>query len=235
MEPKRAQGPTEERDGAAPAPQAVKGAREVGRVGLSVAMEEELYRLLGRLLGHLEAMATDIQEPLTARQSAWLHEALESGHELKEHIEALAFLASPEPAQRLVRAPYSVRRMVEHAVRAAGWQATEREVLLVLPPLEQWAERSVNVDVRAIDRVIRGVCEHLVRSVIRGGRVEVALTAVDNGLRLLLTSKGQLPEDKRAVPTELLLTAWQCIVTLHGGRLSLDIAGGKAELWLPLC
>jgi hypothetical protein len=218
---------------------------EQARGGLSVAMEQELYRLLGRLLGTLEAMATDVQEPVQGRQRAWLQQALDSGHELKEHLEALAFLASPSPEERLVRAPYSVRRMVEHAVRAAGWQASEQDVDLTLPAMERWSERSVNVDVRAIDRVIRGLCEHLVLTVGSGGRVEVTLSEEQDGLRVALhgepPARGESPEASARAdraprgPSELLFAAWQCIATLHGGRLGLEIAQLTATLWLPLC
>jgi hypothetical protein len=209
---------------------------ERARSGLSVAMEQELYRLLGRLLGTLEAMATDAQEPVEGRQRIWLQQALDSGHELKEHLEALAFLASPRPEERLARAPYPVRRMVEHAVRAAGWQASERDVDLILPALERWAERNVNVDVRAIDRVIRGLCEHLVQRVGAGGRVEVTLTEEEQGgLRIALQAEGERADVTPRGPSELLFAAWQCIAALHGGRLGLDVTGLSATLWLPLC
>jgi hypothetical protein len=207
---------------------------ERARAGLSVSMEQELYRLLGRLLGTLEAMATDAQEPVEGRQRLWLQQALDSGHELKEHLEALVFLASPHPDERLVRAPYPVRRMVEHAVRAAGWQASERDVDLILPALERWAERNVNVDVRAIDRVIRGLCEHLVQWVGTGGRVEVTLSEEQGGLRIALLAEGDRAGTPRP-PSELLFAAWQCIAGLHGGRLGLDVASLSATLWLPLC
>jgi hypothetical protein len=208
---------------------------ERARAGLSVTMEQELYRLLGRLLGTLEAMATDAQEPVEGRQRIWLQQALDSGHELKEHLEALAFLASPRPEERLVRAPYPVRRMVEHAVRAAGWQASERDVDLILPALERWAERNVNVDVRAIDRVIRGVCEQVVQWVGMGGRVEVTLSEEQGGLRIALTAEGNRAEGTLRGPSELLFAAWQCIAALHGGRLGLDTGALSATLWLPLC
>jgi hypothetical protein len=203
--------------------------------GLSLEMEQELYRLLGRLLGTLEAMATDNDTPVEGRQRQWLQEALDCGHELKEHVEALAFLAAPDAAARLNRSPYSVRRMVEHAVRAAGWQASERQVELRLPNLDAWAERMVEVDVRAMDRVIRGACEYLVLSLPRGGAVEVRLAQVQGALRIdLLGDTNQRTRPEGQAPSQLLQVAWQHIARLHHGRLLLDVQELSAEIWLPL-
>ena len=203
--------------------------------GLSIGMEQHLYRLLGRLLGTLETMATSVDEDaFEGRQRTWLQEALDSGHDLKEHIEALAFLATPDPEQRLDRAPYSVRRMVEHAVRAAGWLASERGVSLVLPRLEGWAEREVNVDVRAVDRVIRGLSELMIGCVKRRSAVEVSLSESDHVLCVRMDARGESVAEL-PVPSELLLSAWQCIAALHHGRVWLSIEQKSAVLWLPLC
>ncbi len=201
---------------------------------LTGGMEQEVFRLLGGVLGTLEALATDAQQPLEGRQRERLQQALDLGHELKDHIEALTFLAQGEVCDRLTIAPYSVRRMLEHAVRSAAWQASEHGVSLTLPPLEQWSERSVRVDVRALDRVIRGACEYLIGIVSRGGRVDVTVGAVQGGLQVDLRGESLKPGLVAKPPSELLHAAWRRLIELHGGRFALHGQQLHAELWLPM-
>jgi signal transduction histidine kinase len=197
-------------------------------------MEAELFRLLGGLLGTLEAVATDAQQPLEGRQRERLQQALDLGHELKDHVEAFSFLANGDACERLTIAPYSVRRMLEHAVRSAAWQASEHGVSLTLPALDQWSERSVRVDVRALDRVIRGACEYLISVVSRGGRVEVTVSAAQGGLQVDLRGESLVEGLAPKPPSELLHAAWRRLIELHGGRFTLLGPRLHAELWLPM-
>ena len=200
----------------------------------TVGMEQELFRLLGGLLGTLEALATDVHAPFEGPQHDRLQQALDFGHELKDHVEAFSFLANNDPRDRLTMAPYSVRRMLEHAVRSAAWQASERGVSLTLPALESWSERSVVVDVRALDRVIRGACEYLIDVVSRGGRVDVTVASAQGGLQVELRGESLVQGGKAKPPAELLYASWRRMVELHGGTFALSPERAHAELWLPM-
>jgi signal transduction histidine kinase len=205
-----------------------------GPPSFTLGMEHEVFRLLGGLLGSMEALATDAQMPLEGRQRERLQQALDFGHELKDHVEAFSFLAQGDARERLTMAPYSVRRMLEHAVRSAAWQASERGVSLTLPALEAWAEHSVVVDVRALDRVIRGACEYLISVVSHGGSVDVRLSTAQGGLQVELRGDSLVQGLEPKAPSELLYAAWQRTVQLHAGEFSLDRARLRALLWLPL-
>jgi hypothetical protein len=218
----------------APTASAPRGGSEASDVPpISVGMQHEVFRLLGGLLGTLEALATDADAPVEGPQRERLQQALDLGHELKDHVEAYAFLADAAAGERLSVAPYSVRRMLEHAVRSAAWQASERGVSLTLPALEAWSERKVMVDVRALDRVIRGACEFLISRISRGGRVDVVVAAQD-GLQVLLRGESGAQAVAEKPPSELLYGAWLRTVELHGGRFYLDGERLRAELWLPM-
>jgi hypothetical protein len=200
----------------------------------TVGMEQDLFRLLGGLLGTLEALATDAQAPFEGTQHDRLQQALDFGHELKDHVEAFSFLANSDPYERLTIAPYSVRRMLEHAVRSAAWLASEHGVSLTLPPLESWQERMVKVDVRALDRVIRGACEYLISLVSRGGAVNVTVSMAQGGLQVELCGESLAQTAKPKLPAELLYAAWRRMVELHGGKFVLAPERAHAELWLPM-
>ena len=101
--------------------------------GLSREMEDEVYGMLGALLGMLEVLLLDVTDPLAPRQRRFLDEALRFGDKLRARVEAMVILLSAQGDEHHKAAEYSLRRLIDHAVRGASWSATEKGVALALP------------------------------------------------------------------------------------------------------
>src|SRR5262245_36439777 len=93
-------------------------------VRINKAMEDEVSASLGGLLGLLEVLAIDAEPPLSTRQQHCLDEALRLGDALRAKVEALVTLLSDEADPRFAKTSHALRRLIDHAVRAAGWSAS---------------------------------------------------------------------------------------------------------------
>jgi hypothetical protein len=201
---------------------------------ISREMEDEVFGMLGALLGMLEVLSLDVEEPLAPRQRRFLDEALRFGDKLRARVEAMAILLSDQRDQRFRPAEYPVRRLIDHAVRGAGWAATEKGVGLELPAGGGWEDALLQIDAARVDRALRGLTDALVTAVGQGGRVAVAVEL--EGPELCVTLRGYPGEAVQAGGLELsslLMSAWQHVFALQGGSLRLDREAFTASVWLP--
>jgi hypothetical protein len=213
--------------------------RPSGEVPSSVNanMERELHKLLGAMLGMLEVLASDLRHPLSERQRAWVAEAVRYGHMLKDRVDAVLLLANHGAAEERLRpAPVSLRRLVEHAVRGAAWEAEERKVRLILPSDDASFADTIVVDVQLVDRAVRSMTETLIL-LIAPGELEATVVHESDFVHIELRGQRDLGvtpavfEDERA--SELLCAAWQRVAELHRGSLLLDLSAGRIRLSLP--
>jgi hypothetical protein len=202
-------------------------------VRINKAMEDEVSASLGGLLGLLEVLAIDAEPPLSTRQQRCLDEALRLGDALRSKVEALVTLLSDEADPRFAKSSHALRRLIDHAVRAAGWSASERGVELRMPPAGPWEEALVSVDLPRTDRVLRAMTDALVACVgSDGGVVELAIELAASSVRLVLSARAENEPARLAVP-QLVWAAWQQLIMLQGGTLELDTALPRLCLTLP--
>ena len=203
-------------------------------VRLSREMEDEVYNELGALLGMLEVLSIDAVDPLLPRQRRFLDEALRFGDRLRGRVEAMVTLLSDPHDERFKPSDYSLRRLIDHAVRGAGWAATERGVSLELPASGGWESESVRIDVARVDRALRGITDSLVTAVGARGRVEVKIWASGPHLHLELRGfPAQRPEGTALGFSPLLLSVWQHVFALQQGSLWLDRETFAVRIQLP--
>jgi signal transduction histidine kinase len=202
--------------------------------GISREMEDEVFGLLGALLGMLEVLSLDVEDPLAPRQRRFLDEALRFGDRLRARVEAMVILLSDQRDQRFQRAAYPLRRLIDHAVRGAGWSATEKGVGLELPAGGGWEDALLQIDAARVDRSLRGLTDALVSGVGQGGRVAVAVEL--EGPELCVTLRGYPGEAAQAGALELsslLVSAWEHVFALQGGSLRFDREAFTARVRLP--
>lgn len=201
---------------------------------LSREMEDEVYSVLGALLGMLEVLSIDAVEPLTPRQRRFLDEALRFGDRLKARVEALVTLLSDENDERFKPSAYPLRRLIDHAVRGACWAAKEKGVSLSLPASGGWENDSLSIDAARVDRALRGVTDTLVAAVGEHGRVEVRVLPA--GAQCCIELRGFPDAQPEGVVLELsalLLSAWHHTFALQKGSLRLDRETFTARVELP--
>jgi hypothetical protein len=214
---------------------AISEAEQPAQQRLSKDMEDELYGVLGALLGMLEVLSLDATDPLLPRQRRFVDEALRFGDKLRARVEAMVVLLSDERDARHAPGDYALRRLIDHAVRGASWGASERGVALELPaPGAAWDEERLFIDPPRVDRALRGLTDALVAGVGERGRVELHVQVA--GAQLGLELRGLPGERAQAEPLQvsaLLLSAWQRVFALQGGSLTVDRDTFTARVQLP--
>ena len=210
---------------AATSPSALSGA----------AQEDEVYGLLGALLGTLEVVATDEEQPVAPVQEERLRSALALCGRLQTYIESLLTLAGEDLGRRLRRAHCLVRPLVEHAVRGALRRFEAQAVSLRLPASAAWGEQRVYVDASRVDRALRGLAEALVDRVGEGGAIDLSVDRMGRHVVLVLRGRSRVDGGSRVIGpgTALLERAARHLLELHGGGLSLDPAQLALEVRLP--
>jgi len=217
-----------------PARASVEAGPSLAAGAFSREMEDEVYGVLGAMLGMLEVLSLEAEDPLAPRQRRFLDEALRFGDRLRTRVEAMVILLSDQSDQRFSPGEYPLRRLIDHAVRGAGWTATDKGVALELPAAGSWEEELLQIDAARVDRALRGLTDALVASVGRGGRVEVAVELAGPELGIVL--RGVPGEPVRVGVLELstlLASAWEHVFTLQGGGLEVDCAAFTARVRLP--
>lgn len=219
----------------APATCAAEGEAPARPAGpFSREMEDDVNGVLGALLGMLEVLSLDVEEPLSPRQRRFLDEALRFGDGLRARVEGMAILLADRRDPRFVPAEYPLRRLIDHAVRGAGWTAKEKGVALELPAGGDWESELLHIDAARVDRALRGLTDALVAGVGQGGRVEVAVER--DGAQLAITLRAHFAEAVHVgglqIPA-LLVSAWEHVLTLQGGSLRLDRDASTASVRLP--
>jgi hypothetical protein len=201
---------------------------------LSKAMEDEVYSVLGALLGMLEVLSIDAQAPLTERQRRFVNDALRFGDMLRARVEALVTLFADERDPRFGRAPYALRRLIDHSIRAASWAAAEKGVSIVLPAGERWEADLLLVDAARVDRALRAITDTLVAALGKDG--QVVLRVEDGGDRVSLVlsahADGALPAVSLSL-SAILLSAWEHVFRLQGGSLRVDAGALSVFMELP--
>ena len=200
---------------------------------ITKAMEDEINVSLGSLLGMLEVLSIDADEPLTPRQQRSLSEALRMGDALRIRVEALTTLLADEADPRFAKTHFPLRRLIDHAVRAAGWAASEQRVELRLPPSGAWEDDLVWVDAPRTDRALRGMTDALVAGMgAVGGVVELSVERHAHGVRLVFTRRPGGEPAPLAV-SALVWSGWQRLIELQGGRIELEREASRLTLELP--
>jgi K+-sensing histidine kinase KdpD len=200
---------------------------------LSKAMEDEVNGSLGALLGMLEVLSIDVDEPLSARQQAIITDTLRFGDNLRASVEALMILLSDADDPRFARSNYALRRLVDHAVRAAAWSAQERKVVVQLPESGAWDNELVHVDAGRVDRALRAMTDALVARVGAEGTVQLEIERLPHAIRMTLTGRPASPAGALSLP-RVLIAAWQRLFALQGGQLQVDLAGRSLRVDLPV-
>lgn len=200
------------------------------------AQEDEVYGLLGALLGTLEVVATDESHPVGRVQEERLRSALGLCSRLQTYIESLLTLSADDLDRRLRRSHSSVRPLVEHAVRGAVRRFEAERVSVRMPATPEWGEQRVFVDASRVDRALRALAEALADRVGAGGAIEVSVSRLEGDVVLALRGRARAESGPRqASPgTGLLERAARYLLELHGGRLSLDPARLGLEVRLPV-
>jgi hypothetical protein len=197
-------------------------------------MEDDVFGVLGALLGMLEVLSLEGEDRLAPRQRRFLDEALRFGDRLRSRVEAMVILLANQHDARFVRGEYPLRRLIDHAVRGAGWAATEQGVTLALPAGGGWEAELLHIDAARVDRAVRGLTDALVAGVGRGGRVEVAVELETAELCIVLRgSPGEAAHAGGLELSSLLVSAWQHVFAVQGGSLRLEREKYEARARLP--
>lgn len=201
---------------------------------LTKAMEDELYSVLGALLGMLEVLSIDTQAPLTERQRRFVNDALRFGDMLRARVEAMATLFADERDPRFSRAPYAVRRLIDHSVRAASWAAAEKGVRIVLPAGERWESDLLLVDAARVDRALRAITDTLVAALGKDGQVVLHVEDFEDHVSLKLSAHADGGAAAPALSlSTLLLSAWEHVFRLQDGNLRVDSTTLSVIMELP--
>jgi signal transduction histidine kinase len=196
-------------------------------------MEDEVYSVLGALLGMLEVLSIDTQAPLSERQRRFVNDALRFGDLLRARVEALVTLFSDERDERHQRAPYALRRLIDHSVRAASWAAAEKGVSIVLPAADS-SGIFLLVDAARVDRALRSITDTLVSALGKDG--QVALRVEDRPESVLLALSAG-PASAASAPalalSSIMLSSWQRLFGLQGGSMHVDAPALSVSIELP--
>lgn len=213
---------------------AVAGEGRPAHLAFSREMEDDVFAVLGALLGMLEVLSLDVQDPLGPRQRRFLDEALRFGDRLRARVEAMVSLLADQRDPRFAPAEYPLRRLMDHAVRGAGWTANESGVALELPAGGAWESELLQIDAARVDRALRGLTDALVAGVGRGGRVEVGVER--DGPELAISLRGfpgaDAPSRRLEIPS-LLMSAWEHVFALQDGSLRCEPEAFTACVRLP--
>jgi hypothetical protein len=187
---------------------------------LTRQMEDDVFALLGALLGMLEVLTIDAQEPLSARQQRVVNDALKLGDKLRSRVEAMVTLLSDDSDPRHPASDYPVQRLIDHAVRGANWSAAERGVHIALPAADALAKLSVRVDAARVDRALRAITDTLVQSMAAGSELHVSVTQADATISIQLFGRAKEPHAFEW--PQLPALGWQHVIGLHGGRMHVN-------------
>lgn len=200
------------------------------------AQEDEVYGLLGALLGTLEVVATDETHPVDKVQEDRLRSALALCGRLQTYIESLLTLSADDLERRLRRSHSPVRPLVEHAVRGAVRRFEAEDVSVRMPATPEWGEQRVFVDASRVDRALRALAESLADRVGAGGAIEVSVSRLDTHVVLALRGRARSDAGVRQPNpgVGLLERAARYLLELHGGGLSLDASRLGLEVRLPV-
>ena len=200
---------------------------------ITKSMEDEVNGSLGALLGTLEVLTIDVDEPLSARQQAVVADALRVGDRVRASVEALLTLLSDETDPRFVKSEYALRRLVDHAVRAAGWSASERQVALDLPESGDWESELLWLEPGRVDRTLRAMTDALVAAVAPGGAVALRIELSPSSVSLLLSASPAVGQRAELSVPHVVRSAWQRLIALQSGQLSLEVEPLALRLTLP--
>jgi hypothetical protein len=201
---------------------------------LSKDMEDEVYGLLGALLGMLEVLSIDTVDPLVPRQHKLVADALHYGDMLRARVEGLITLFSDAHDARFKPVEYSLRRLLDHAVRGATWSAADKGVSIVLPDSGDWEQVMVGIDPARTDRALRAITDTLVGALAAQDRVLVRVQLSDDFVQVELSgvSDAAIKPALREL-SAVLCAAWLRLFSMHGGGLSVQSETMTVQVRLP--
>ncbi|MDB4991651.1 MAG: hypothetical protein JWN04_6829, partial [Myxococcaceae bacterium] len=199
---------------------------------------EEVYGMLGALLGTLEVVATDDSSPLAPLQVERMRSAVKLCYRLQHQVEALLTLAADGLALRLH--DVALRPLVEHALHGAVRGLSAPGVTLRLPTADDWGMQRVRVDPSRTDRMLQALTESLLAGLGQDGVLELAVHARGEHVELTLVGQPGTPlESKRQQHGEptlegstLLTRAAQRLFEQLGGSCSVDATGLRLQIAL---
>lgn len=209
------------------------------RVRSGAAQEDDVYGMLGALLGTLEVVVTDDAFPLAAIQAERVRSALRLCHGLQHQIEALLALAGEHLGSSLRCTDASVRALVEHAVRSAVRGFAVHGVQLRVLPDDSWEQQRVYIDSSRVDRMLKALAETLAASVGQDGVIEASIRRVGRHIALvLLGHRGTQPAhallgQSTLASSQLLVRGATRLFEQHGGGLLVDAEQLRVQLLLP--
>jgi signal transduction histidine kinase len=205
-----------------------------GKPHISKEMEDEIYGLLGALLGMLEVLSIDTADPLAPRQRRFIADALRFGDMLRTRVEALVTLLADEHDPRFVPSEYPLRRLIDHAVRGATWSAADKGVSIVLPPADELEPVAVGIDVARVDRALRAITDTLVAALPEQSQLLVRVRLEERSVGVELAGVAAGPEKPSVLQlSNVLFAAWQRIFVLQGGSLQVDREQLSVRVELP--
>lgn len=196
-------------------------------------MEDEVYAVLGALLGMLEVSATDRIEPLGERHQRWIAEALRFGDALRERVDAMLALGTDPADERHRREVYPLRRLVDHSIRGVTWHASEKGVQLSCQELQEDDDVQLFIDVSRVDRSLRSITEALVDGVGQGGVLTLDVSGEEAAVQLRLRGARADGASGQFRPSELVEAAWHYVFALQGAEVRIAHDVPEVVVTLP--
>lgn len=159
--------------------------QETLRRNLMADVAHELRTPLTGILGTVEALQDGVF-PLTLDQVGSIHEQVLL---LNRLVDDLRTLAHAEAGQlHLDRAPLNLVELCERQIQAFQAQATAQQINLLLTVQHNLPQ--VNTDCQRMGQVLTNLLSNALRHTPPHGAVEVALSAVDQGVQVAVTDNG---------------------------------------------
>jgi len=189
-----------------------------------VTLEDEVLATCGGLLGAIEALAYELPEKPPPRTERALQDARRFAANVRDHVEALSWLALPELETTSSRVAFSVSRWVEHACRGALPRLSGLGITLHWPSAEELRPLSVALAVSRMDRALTVMLEQLGAAVGSDARIVLDAVAEADDVRLTLSAERGVGHDSSLGEpiSPLLLQAWARIIAWHRGSFAHD-------------
>lgn len=215
-------------------------------------ISHELRTPLSAIIGFLDLLQNDPEQPLTADQQDFVAVIERNAKRLLNLVGDLLFTAQAESGRfPLEKADTDLSALVASAVESAGPNAQKNgiELISAIPadPVHLF------VDADRIGQAVDNLLSNAIKFTPRGGRVTARLEMRDGDVRICIEDTGLgIPEEEQgmlftrffrastatrnAVPgVGLGLTITRAIVLAHGGSMSMHSEVGKGtEFWFTL-
>jgi hypothetical protein len=198
---------------------------------LLLQFERELGVALGAV-GALGELLLLNGAGLSGEQGEWLERLLSSGQKARELLDSFLLLARNErTAATYTCEPKRVSSVVGHAVRGSAWEA---ESLGASASLGELSDAEVFVDVRVLNKTVRGLLNVFYTAAGVGGEVVVSAVHAGDVVNISLEARPSNGKPVSLSFSQLLVRSWERILVGHGGELVLDAESGTCRIVLPV-